>query len=147
MGNNANQEIERQLTLLLRRAHRVLVSTEDGDIALEAAAYGTMCKLADAGPQNLAALADAFGLDPSTITRHVRTLEDRGFVVRNKDPHDRRMVVLDLTFSGRVVLEQSRRHRRTRLEQMLADWPEADRQDFGRLIKEFNASMNRLSDY
>jgi hypothetical protein len=38
MANGAEQEIERQLTLLLRRAHRVLLATEGGDIALEAAA-------------------------------------------------------------------------------------------------------------
>jgi DNA-binding MarR family transcriptional regulator len=147
MANGANKEIERQLTLLLRRAHRVLLSTDGGDIALDSAAYGTMCKLADAGPQHLAALAHAFGLDPSTITRHVKTLEEAGFVVRRKGPHDRRMVVLDLTCSGRAVLEQSRRHRQTRLGRMLADWPEPDRRDFGRLINEFNASMNRLPDY
>jgi DNA-binding MarR family transcriptional regulator len=106
-----------------------------------------MCKLADAGPQHLAALADAFGLDPSTITRHVKTLEEAGFVVRMKDPYDRRVIVLDLTCSGRAVLEQARSHRRTRLERMLADWPAPDRHDFGRLIDEFNASMNRLPDY
>ena len=144
MAKGANKEIERQLTLLLRRAHRVLLSTEGGDIALEPAAYGTMCKLADAGPQYLAALAHAFGLDPSTITRHVRTLEEAGLVQRMKDPDDQRMVVLDLTFSGRAVLEQARRHRQSKLERMLADWPEADRHDFGRLINQFNASMNRL---
>jgi DNA-binding MarR family transcriptional regulator len=147
MVNSANKEIERQLTLLLRRADRVLLSTKDVDIALDRAAYGTLCKVADDGPQHLAALADAFGLDPSTITRQVKALERAGLALRKKDPSDRRLVVLDLTASGRELLERARRQRRTKLQQTLVGWSEADRYDFGRLNKEFNASIHRLHDY
>ena len=42
------------------------------------------------------------------------------------------------------MLEQTRAHRRARLQQALSDWPEADLADFGRLLKEFNASLDRL---
>ena len=147
MEKGATKEIERQLTVLLRRAHRVLLSTEDGDIALDRAAYGTMCKLADDGPQHLAALASAFGLDPSTITRQVKTLEEAGLATRRRHPSDRRVVVLELTAPGRQLLEQARGYRRTKLQQALADWSEADRHDLGRLIEEFNTSIHRLRDY
>jgi DNA-binding MarR family transcriptional regulator len=142
--DSANKQIEQQMTVLLRRVQRIHLSTQVGEVALERSAYGIMCKLADEGPQRLGALATAFGLDPSTITRQVQALEEIGLASRETDPADRRASILDLTPNGRDVLERTREHRREVLRTALADWSEADLTDFGRLLKEFNASLDRL---
>ncbi len=142
--DTANKQIEQQITVLLRRVQRIHLSTTTGDVALERSAYGIMCKLADEGPQRLGALATAFGLDPSTITRQVQALEEIGLADRTTDPSDRRASILDLTPTGREVLDSTRARRRSRLQEALADWPESDLTDFGRLLKEFNASLDRL---
>ena len=142
--DTANKQIEQQITVLLRRVQRIHLSTTTGDVNLERSAYGIMCKLADEGPQRLGALATAFGLDPSTITRQVQALEEIGLAARTTDPSDRRASILDLTPNGREVLDSTRARRRSRLQEALADWPEADLTDFGRLLKEFNASLDRL---
>jgi DNA-binding MarR family transcriptional regulator len=142
--DTANKQIEQQITLLLRRVQRIHLSTTTGEVNLERSAYGIMCKLADEGPQRLGALAVAFGLDPSTITRQVQALEEIGLAARKTDPTDRRASILDLTDSGHEVLDSTRARRRTRLQQALSDWPESDLSDFGRLLKEFNASLDRL---
>jgi DNA-binding MarR family transcriptional regulator len=142
--DTANKHIEQQLTVLLRRVQRIHLSTSSGDVALERSAYGIMCKLADEGPQRLGALATAFGLDPSTITRQVQALEEMQLAQRSTDPSDRRASILDLSDTGRTVLEETRAHRRARLQLALADWPEADLSDFARLLAEFNLSLDRL---
>jgi DNA-binding MarR family transcriptional regulator len=142
--DDASKQIEQQMTVLLRRVQRIHLSTQVGEVALERSAYGIMCKLADEGPQRLGALATAFGLDPSTITRQVQALEEIGLASRETDPADRRASILDLTPNGRDVLERTREHRREVLRTALADWSEADLTDFGRLLKEFNASLDRL---
>ena len=142
--DTANKQIEQQITVLLRRVQRIHLSTTTGDVNLERSAYGNMCKLADEGPQRLGALAAAFGLDPSTITRQVQALEEIGLAHRKTDPSDRRASILDLTPNGREVLDDTRDRRRSRLQAALSDWPEADLTDFGRLLKEFNASLDRL---
>jgi DNA-binding MarR family transcriptional regulator len=142
----ANKQIEQQMTVLLRRVQRIHLSTQVGDIALERSAYGIMAKLADEGPQRLGALASAFGLDPSTITRQVQALEEVGLAARETDPSDRRASILDLTGTGREVLDATREHRRAVLRQVLSDWSESDLDEFGRLLKEFNASLDRLVD-
>jgi DNA-binding MarR family transcriptional regulator len=144
--DTANKQIEQQITVLLRRVQRIHLSTSSGEFNLERSAYGIMCKLADEGPQRLGALATAFGLDPSTITRQVQALEEIGLAARRTDPSDRRASILDLTPIGRGVLDQTREHRRSRLQQALSDWPESDLADFGRLLKEFNASLDALLD-
>jgi DNA-binding MarR family transcriptional regulator len=140
-------DVEQQLTFLLRRGHRVHLSTRHGDVALERSGYGILCLLADDGPQRLGALAAAFGLDPSTVTRQAQDLERSGLAFRRKDPSDGRAVILDLTASGRDVLERTRDHRRERLAKALADWPDADLSDLARLLRRFNASIDRLGGH
>jgi len=142
----ANRQIEQQMTVLLRRVQRIHLSTSSGDVNLERSAYGIMCKLADDGPQRLGALATAFGLDPSTITRQVQALEEAGLASRETDPSDRRASLLDLSATGRDVLDRTRDFRRTRFFQAMEDWPEHDRKEFGRLLEKFNTDLDRLRD-
>jgi DNA-binding MarR family transcriptional regulator len=143
--DSANQKIEQQMTMLLRRVQNIHLSTSSGDMHLERSAYGIMCQLADEGPQRLGALASAFGLDPSTITRQVKALEDAGLAARETDPTDRRASILDLTPEGREALETTRMHRRGRLFEAMSDWTAEERTEFGHLLERFNHAVDRLS--
>ncbi|HYO38716.1 MAG TPA: MarR family transcriptional regulator [Nocardioidaceae bacterium] len=142
--DTANKQIEQQMTVLLRRVQRIHLVTSNGEVNLERSAYGIMCNLADEGPQRLGSLATTFGLDPSTITRQVQALEEVGLASRTSDPRDRRASILDLTDTGREVLERTRSHRRARLQQALSDWSDRDRSDLARLLLQFNQSIDRL---
>jgi DNA-binding MarR family transcriptional regulator len=137
--------VEQHLTVLLRRGHRVHLWTQSADITLDRSAYGIMCQLADEGPQRPGELAAAFGLDPSTITRQVQSLERAELATRQSDPSDGRVSILDLTVAGRGILEETRDHRRSRLERALEEWTESEIKDFGRLLQKFNASIDRLA--
>lgn len=142
--DGANQRIEQQMTVLLRRVQRIHISTSSGTVNVDRSAYGIMCRLADEGPQRLGVLATTFGLDPSTITRQVQALEKAGLAVRSTDDADRRASILQLTDEGQVVLKQTRQYRRERLDELLSDWPDKDRREFGRLLEQFNTSLARL---
>lgn len=142
----ANAKIEQQMTVLLRRVQSIHLSTSEGGVRLERSAYGILAKLADEGPQRLGALAASFGLDPSTITRQVQALEELGLAARTTDPKDRRASILDLSPQGLTVLETTREHRRARLRRALDDWSVTDLRDFGRLLQEFNTSLDKLFD-
>ena len=139
--DRSDQQIEQQMTVLLRRVQRIHLSTSDGDVNLERSAYGIMCKLADEGPQRLGVLATSFRLDPSTITRQVQSLVSLGLASREVDPSDRRASILDLSDTGREVLTETRARRRERLRDALADWSPEDREAFGRLLEQFNTSV------
>lgn len=143
--DQANRQIEQQMTMLLRRVQSIHLSTTSGGMSLERSAYGIMCQLADEGPQRLGALATTFGLDPSTITRQVRALEDAGLASRTTDSSDRRASILDLTPEGREVLDSTRARRRGKLYEAMSDWTEEERGQFGRLLERFNTSIERLS--
>ena len=74
----------------------------------------------------------------------MQALEEIGLAARTTDPSDRRASILDLTDNGREVLDTTRTRRRSKLQRALSDWPESDLTDFGRLLKEFNASLDRI---
>ena len=143
MHGEDGERIERQLTLLLRRVQHIHgLSVPDG-VDLDRSGYGIMSRIADSGPQRLSALAQVFGLDPSTITRQVQALESTGLLRRSPDPQDRRASLLDLTASGHDVLGSTRRLRVERLRDAVAHWSEEERHTFGRLLEDFNASVAR----
>ena len=137
-------QIEQQLTILLRRVQRIHFTTSTGEVELDRSAYGILCRLVDEGPQRLGLLAQAFGLDPSTITRQVQALEHENLVERRPDPTDRRASLLDLTAQGRQVLTETRSRRRAWLNAALGDWDEHDHEEFGRLLEKFNLSIDQL---
>lgn len=143
--DSADKRIEQQVTRLLRRSQRIHLSTGAGEVYLERSAYGILCQLADEGPQRLGALATTFGLDPSTITRQVRALEDAGLAARTVDASDRRASILDLTPDGRETLDRTRAHRRDRFTRAMHDWTDEERDEFGRLLAKFNVAIDRFT--
>jgi DNA-binding MarR family transcriptional regulator len=61
-----------------------------------------------AGPLRLGDLAAAEGIAPSTLTRLVTVLEERGYVQRSPVPGDARASTLRITPTGHAALERLR---------------------------------------
>ena len=95
--------------LLLRRASRRISRSE---AALLAAL--------DGGPRRITELADREGLAQPTITLMVKRLLERGWVARERDAADGRVVLVSLTDEGAVVLEEVRADYRSALRDHLA---------------------------
>ena len=58
------------------------------------------------GPMEARSFAAAVGISRPTATGVMSTLEGRGYVTRRKDPKDGRMVIVELTRSGRITIQQ-----------------------------------------
>ena len=130
--------IEQALSQMLRgvvniRLHERMAA--ESGITLDRAAYWVLGRIADQAPLRLSELAQTTGLDPSTISRHVRQLEVRGFTERETDPSDARAVMLTPTPAGREIIEQARVVRRRIFERVLAHWPDEDREELARLLQ------------
>src|ERR1700678_2986421 len=72
------------------------------------------------GPLRLSDLAAAEGIAPSTLTRLVGVLGERGYVQRCAVPGDARASKLTITPAGREVLEHIRQESTTALARSLA---------------------------
>jgi DNA-binding MarR family transcriptional regulator len=85
------------------------------------------------GPMRVSALAQGLGLDASTVSRHVRQLEDRGLLERTGDPDDGRASRVAVTGSGTACLADAFRARRALLARAMDDFT-ADERDTLRLL-------------
>jgi DNA-binding MarR family transcriptional regulator len=97
------------------------------------------------GSLRVSELAACMGLDASTASRHVRQLEDGGYLARTGDPDDRRASRLRLTRRGRAALDQAMRARAALVDRGIADWPEADRAALATLMTRLADSLDRLA--
>ena len=107
---------------------------------LEPATYWVLKHLAP-GSIRITALASSTQLDISTVSRHVRQLEQSGLVERSRDPDDRRAQRVALTEEGRAQLAASTGRRREVLTDSLEGWDAADLADLERLLGRLVASI------
>jgi len=89
--------------------------------------YRVLAVLADLGEVRSARVAEALGLEASTVTRLVDRLAAAGHVSRSSDPTNRSALTLQLTASGRDLVEQVVSWRLRELERILLCLTPADR--------------------
>ena len=53
-------------------------------------------------------ISNRMGMEPTSLTRTLKTLEDRGLIYREKNPDDGRGVLIYLTDLGKQMREQSK---------------------------------------
>ncbi|TSD95589.1 MarR family transcriptional regulator [Skermania sp. ID1734] len=104
---------------------------------VDPAAYACLFRLLAEGPMRSGALAEAMYADPSTMSRQVAQLVERGLVERRADPGDGRASVLAVTEVGREMAAHLRQLRNARLDRILSDWTDDERRDFARLLGKF----------
>jgi DNA-binding MarR family transcriptional regulator len=96
------------------------VRREDPATGLSAARLSALSVLVFGGPRTLGELAAAEQVRPPTMTSIVRALEVDGYVRRQRDSADGRVVRVSATRKGERVLHAGRRRRVERLAERLA---------------------------
>lgn len=134
-------EIEQQLSTLLRRTRAIHTGIDEGRRDLERASYGILCLILDEGPRRLGHLAAAYGLDPSTITRQVDAVVAAGLATKRPDPVDRRASLLSLTDEGRAAIIAARRAHRESLQKILKGWTAAEIEELLAGLSRFNTTV------
>jgi DNA-binding MarR family transcriptional regulator len=113
------------------------------DHRLDPASVWVLHHVAAHVPLRVSELAKCMELDSSTVSRHIRNLEENGYLSRTGDPDDRRATRVGLTERGRAVLEDSIRARAAIVDAATADWSEADRETLRTLMTRLAASIDR----
>jgi DNA-binding MarR family transcriptional regulator len=90
-------------------------------------------------------LAASIGFDTSTIGGVVDRLEARGWVKRQVSPEDRRARLLQVTPEGKQLLQELSASVLSTQQRILAPLPEAERQEFLRMLKVLVATNNDAS--
>ena len=116
-------ELQTSVMRLARRLRRMRADTSLGLGQL--AALGTLDRH---GPMTPGELAAHERVQPPSMTRTVKALEETGYLTRTPHPTDGRQVVLALTAAGEQMLKEDRRQREAWLAQRLRDLSAEDRE-------------------
>lgn len=76
------------------------------DISISALQYGIL-RLVSFHSFTLTELSRKMLLDPSTLVPSVDSLVQKGFIIRERDPNDRRRMPLQITEAGTALLEST----------------------------------------
>lgn len=98
--------------LALQRATHVtlqILAAELVDLDLTASEINALAILADGHGRTITELGSAAGTRPTTLTSVLDRLERRGHITRGTRPGDRRVVVVELSRSGRLAAATIRR--------------------------------------
>jgi len=132
--------VERELTMLVRRTRSAswrMAQQVHRDV--DAAAFGLLTRLAEAGGSRPTDLAEFFGVGKPTVGRQLACLERLDLVARRPDPDDGRAHIVDLTEHGRTWMATQRERRQDVLGAHFAQWSDDD-------LTELAETLTRLND-
>jgi DNA-binding MarR family transcriptional regulator len=142
-------DIERTLRRLSRGArltqlHRRL--NQAAGVDLDRPAYIALACLAEEGPLALSALAEASGVEVSTMSRLVDRLMAAGLAEARRSSTDLRVTVLSLSSAGADLVERLKAVRRAALARVLDEWTPEERASFARLLDRFVDGLERAAE-
>ncbi|MEV8376577.1 MarR family transcriptional regulator [Kribbella sp. NPDC056861] len=110
---------------------------------LTAAQAQMLCTLAGRSV-GMAELSGLLCLERSSLTGLVDRAQQRGLVVRENDPHDRRAVKVTLTPEGSKALHRFNDELTERLDKLLADLPATERDRFAKTLNRVIADSSAV---
>lgn len=132
-------------------ASRVLVAVAARSLAehedeVSIPQYRALVLLAARGSQRPVDLADAFGIDPSTVTRLCDRLVRKRLITRRRKGPDRREVRLEISERGRQLIDSVTARRRLEIQTLLEGIPASDRAALARAFSLFAAQAGETPD-
>lgn len=141
-------DVEHQLSNLFRRSRSAQMQlARRVHPEMDAAGYALISQI-DLGTTTsrpgvrASDVAQALGLDKSTVSRGLSHLESLGLIERVGDPDDGRARLLRLTETGAARFGAMRAQRQAEFRAILARWDTADLSDLARLLSRLNLDLS-----
>ncbi|WP_045324148.1 MarR family winged helix-turn-helix transcriptional regulator [Streptomyces sp. NRRL F-4428] len=141
-GGAVLEKLERELMLLSR--HQVLARRERDAERLDRSAYLLLSRIDTQGPMSIGQLAEAFGLDTSTVNRQTAALLRCGLAERVPDPDGGMARKLRITAEGARRLEEDREVNCSCLARVVADWSPEEVRELADALVRLNRSAEAL---
>jgi DNA-binding MarR family transcriptional regulator len=136
----AHQLIE-DVHLLGRVMRGSLDIPEEG--RLHPGGLGVLVALAARGHCRQNELAADLCISQSALSRHITDMVGAGYTVRQPDPGDGRATQVRVTDDGLALLMRTRTTMATALQEVLADWSDADARSAQHMIHKLTESLTR----
>lgn len=133
---------------MVRRAQQIATSlfeTALGDLNMSPTQFAALYILNKYPDADQITLGGLLGIDRSTTTVVLRSLEDSGQIVRKQSEADRRRKLLKLTEKGRTALRKADKITKTSKNEILRPFTPEEAEIFLGLLKKLVVSLNEDS--
>lgn len=147
--SDSNFDPENSIGYLMRRSHQLgttLVEPVFAAADITKTQWSALVALHFNKATTCAEIARDLGHDKGATTRLVDTLEDRGWITRQRGEEDRRVVKLTLTPSGEAIAAQVRDAVIALWNDWLDDWKEQDIVELTRLLRRLRDTLQHAPD-
>ena len=146
----AGADSRRRLNEAIGALNRVVSSprlngaiAERSGVGLSAGSLRILGLVLEHGPLDLSRLAERSMLAPNALSRHVKVLETRGFVVREALPDDRRVSVVTATPAGRDAVRRYLRANDRMMAGPLAGWTDDELDGLSSALERLVSDLRR----
>jgi DNA-binding MarR family transcriptional regulator len=136
-------DVQDQLLALVREFGLHRTDPTDGGEPVSMSEHQALMELSSGEELSQSELSNRLRLEKSTISRLAVQMEGRGWLERNRDTADARLVRLRLTPRGRAVARDLAVFRSRRLQDLLNGIPESDRESVLQALKVVIRALNR----
>jgi MarR family 2-MHQ and catechol resistance regulon transcriptional repressor len=136
------------IRLVLWKAHKAVEAVDKASIAatgLGLTDFAVLEALLHKGPMAVNTIGKKVLLTSGSISTAVNRLEERGMVIRKRDPSDRRVFRVHLTSAGRQSVETAYRRHSRNLEKTAAALNEKERRALVFLLKKLGRHAETLT--
>lgn len=112
------------------------------EVNLTVSQFGTLEVLHHLGPLNQRSIGDKLLKSGGNITMVIDNLEKQGYVVRKKDPSDRRAVLVHLTDEGKKFISQYFPKHLDRIKEEFSVLTEEEKQTLADICKKLGLKNN-----
>jgi DNA-binding MarR family transcriptional regulator len=137
--------LQRELMLVNRHYILGIADSFRGEGRLERSAYILLSRIEAEGPMSIGQLAEAFGLDTSTVNRQTAAMLRAGVAERIPDPGGGIARKLRITAEGHKRLREEREWAESGLSRLLAKWTPAEITQLTAALTHFNESIEEVS--
>jgi DNA-binding MarR family transcriptional regulator len=95
------------MVLLTRLSRAVYRRSNEELLGMRLKGYVALCYLRDRGAATQQDLGEKMMVDPNNLVILLNELEDAGYLVRRRDPEDRRRHIVELTDEGRRAIDHA----------------------------------------
>lgn len=123
--------LESELSSMFHRAKaHMKEAAESFDPPLPTATYTLLSYMVKNGPARAHELAEAFGADAATVSRHLRAMVDQGLLQRTPDPEDGRSYILKVSEKAAEQWNASFEKSQEIVRSLVKTWSEKDGERF-----------------
>ncbi|WP_268625280.1 MarR family winged helix-turn-helix transcriptional regulator [Paenibacillus alvei] len=140
----SHQEMK-QIFLMFKNIERHVTQHFEKRLGISLTRYEILYKLLEMGLLSQIGLQQEMKIDQAAITRHLKILEGKGFVTRNRNEQNNREVIVQITEAGKDILRNCDVDKNQFIAELFGGFSEQEVKQLQILVKKLDYNVEKLT--